>query len=189
MPAHRVNRIKLRVLTEAMIFVTAIAILDWRVDLNVAFGFLYLFPILLLGTVFSVSHVLVAALVCTVLADWLDPFPFSIAILPQDLLVFTSLLGAGLLSTQVAKRRREEVENLKRVENEASARREVEEQFEFLVDSSPAAILTMNRSGDILLANPAAHRLLGISDTTLAGRNINRYIPALGRVTSTKDNL
>ena len=35
------------------------------------------------------------------------------------------------------------MENLRRVEREAAARREAEEQLEFLIDSSPVAILAM----------------------------------------------
>jgi PAS domain S-box-containing protein len=136
-----------------------------------------------------VWQIALAALFCTVLADKLDPFPFSVSVLPEDFLVFTALLGTGLFSIQATRRRREQVEHLTRIETEASARKEAEEQLEFLIDSSPAAIVTMNRSGEILLANPAAHRLLSIAGGELPGKNINRYIPALSRITSAKENL
>jgi PAS domain S-box-containing protein len=62
------------------------------------------------------------------------------------------------------------------------ARREAEEQLEFLIESSPVAILTMTADSRIVRANPAAHRLLRVSGGQLAGRSIRRYIPALGRV-------
>ena len=39
------------VLARAGLLIAAIALIDWRVDLNISFGFLYLFPILLVGTV------------------------------------------------------------------------------------------------------------------------------------------
>jgi PAS domain S-box-containing protein len=183
------DRTKLLTLARAAALILAIALLDWLVDLNLSFGFLYLFPILLLGTISSVWQIALAALFCTVLADKLDPFPFSVSVLPEDFLVFTALLGTGLFSIQATRRRREQVEHLTRIETEASARKEAEEQLEFLIDSSPAAIVTMNRSGEILLANPAAHRLLSIAGGELPGKNINRYIPALSRITSAKENL
>lgn len=189
MKGSRVNKVKLGTLAKASLLILAIALLDWAIDLNLSFGFLYIFPILLLGTVFSAPQIVAAALLCTVLADWLDPFPFSLAILPQDLLVFVALLGSGLLSVQVTKRRREEADSLRRLEQEASARREAEEQLEFLIDSSPAAVFIMDSTGGILLANPAAHRLLATGAQQLPGRNIHRYIPALSRVTSTENNL
>ena len=64
------------------------------------------------------------------------------------------------------------------------ARRAAEEQLEFLIESSPAAVLTMTAGGEILLANPAAHRLFGVPEGRLPGRRIARYVPALGSVPS-----
>jgi PAS domain S-box-containing protein len=171
------------VLARAGFLIALIAVIDWRVDLNIAFGFLYLFPILLVGTVLARWQILMAALLCTFLSDFFDPFPFTLAVaLPQDILVFTSLAGTGLFAYEITRSRRREMENLHRVEIEMTARREAEEQLEFLIDSSPAAILTMGADSLILRANAAAHRLLGAPDGGLPGRSIRRYIPALGRV-------
>ncbi|MBZ5723364.1 MAG: PAS domain S-box protein [Acidobacteriia bacterium] len=173
------------VLARAGLVTAIVALIDWRVDLNISFGFLYLFPILLVGTVLPRWQILGAALVCTLLSDFFDPFPFTLAAaLPTDILVFTSLAGTGLFAYEVARRRRLEADNLRRVEKEAAARREAEEQLEFLIDSSPAAILTTTAEGKILLANSAAHRLLGVTAGELPGRNIRRYIAALGCVPS-----
>jgi PAS domain S-box-containing protein len=171
------------VLARAGLLIAIIALIDWRVDLNIAFGFLYLFPILLVGTVLTRWQILLAALLCTFLSDFFDPFPFTLAVaLPQDILVFTSLAGTGLFAYEITRSRRREMENLHRVEVEMAARREAEEQLEFLIDSSPAAILTMGADSVILRANAAAHGLFGAPDGELPGRSIRRYIPALGRV-------
>jgi PAS domain S-box-containing protein len=173
------------VLARAGVLIAIIALVDWRVDLNISFGFLYLFPLLLVGTALSRWQIVLTALFCTLLSDLFDPFAFTLAIaLPQDILVFTSLAGTGLFAYEVTRSRRREAENLRRVEREVAARREAEEQLEFLIDSSPAAILTMTASGGILLANAAAHRLFGVTGAELPGRNISRYIPALGCVPS-----
>ena len=37
----------------AGLLIGVIALIDWRVELNLSFGFLYLFPIILVGTVLS----------------------------------------------------------------------------------------------------------------------------------------
>jgi len=165
----------------ALIVVTAVV--DWRVDAPIAFGFLYLFPVLLVGSVRPRWQVLITALLCTLLADLFDPYRFSSAIaLPQDILVFTSLAGTGLFAFEVMRSRRRELDTLRRVESEAAARREAEEQLEFLIDSSPVAILTMTADCLISRANLAAHRLFAVEPGTLPGSNIRCYVPALGRV-------
>jgi PAS domain S-box-containing protein len=163
--------------------IALIAVVDWRVQANIAFGFLYLLPMLVMGTVLPLWGIMLTALICTVLADAFDPFAFTVSIgLPQDILVFTSLAGTGLYSHEVARNREREKKHLMAVEIEAAARRTAEEQLEFLVETSPAAILTMGADHLILRANAAAHRLFGVSTGELAGKSIRRYLPALGMI-------
>jgi two-component system, LuxR family, sensor kinase FixL len=160
-----------------------IAIVDWRVQANIAFGFLYILPMLLAGTVMPRWAIFLMALICTVLADVFDPFVFTFSVaLPQDILVFTSLTGTGLYSYEITRSRERERKHLKAVELEADARRLAEEQLAFLIETSPAAILTMGEDHRVLRANPAAHRLFGAPLGELPGKSIRRYLPALGRV-------
>ncbi len=167
----------------AGLLIVVIAVIDWRVDLNIAFAFLYLLPVLLVGTVLSKRLIVLSALLCTVLSDFFDPFPFTLAVsLPQDILVFAALAGCGLFAYEVTRRSRREAEDRRRVESEVTARREAEEQLEFLIESSPAAILTMGADFLILRANSAAYRMLGARQGELLGMSIRKYIPALGRV-------
>jgi PAS domain S-box-containing protein len=70
----------------------------------------------------------------------------------------------------------------RREKQSLAAQRAAEEQLAFLIESSPAAILTMTAEGEILLANPAAHRLLGVAGGSLPGKRIARYIPDLGSI-------
>ena len=48
--------------------------IDWRIELNVTLGFLYLFPLVLLGTTLNWPSVIAVAVGCTLLSDRLDPF-------------------------------------------------------------------------------------------------------------------
>jgi PAS domain S-box-containing protein len=170
-----------RVVIAAAALIAAIAISDRQV--NLSFGLLYLFPIMLVGTALPRWQVVLVASLCTWLTDLFNPFPFIAAVsLPQDALVFTALAGTGLVAYEVARGRRRETEYVQRVEHEATARRQAEEQLTFLINTSPAAILTMSAEGEILLANAAAHRLFGVPGGRLPGRRIDRYIPALGHV-------
>jgi two-component system sensor kinase FixL len=162
------------VLAYGALLTTAIALADWRIEINATLGFLYIFPIVLLGTVLGWWQLIFASIFCTFLSDILDPYPMDMAP-ARDILIFLTLAITGLLSLNVTRSYRREMESI-------AARRAAEQQLEFLIDSSPAAVLTMTGEGEILLANPAAHRLLGVSEGLLAGRRIARYVPALASV-------
>jgi PAS domain S-box-containing protein len=160
----------------AAALIAIIAICDWRLEFNATLGFLYMFPLVLLGTVFNWWELILAALFCTFLSDRLDPFPADME-LARDVLIFLTLATTGLLSLTVTRSYRREKQSL-------AAQRAAEEQLAFLIESSPAAILTMTPEGEILLANPAAHRLLGAARGTLPGKRIARYIPDLASIPS-----
>lgn len=174
------------VLALAALLVTIIALIDWKIVFDVTLGFLYMFPLVLLAAIWGWPRLLLAAAFCTYLSDQLDQFPLDMQ-LPRDLLIFTTLAMAGLLSRAVTKAYRREVESLARANQEMLARRAAEEQLEFLVESSPAAVLTMTAEGEILLANPAAHTLFGVAEGDLRGRRITRYVAALGSVPSVEE--
>jgi two-component system sensor kinase FixL len=162
------------VLACGAILIAAIAAADWKIEINATLGFLYIFPMVLLGTVLGWWQLVFTAIFCTLLSDRLDPFPMDMES-ARDLLIFLTLATTGLLSLNVTKSYRRETESL-------AARRAAEEQLEFLIESSPAAVLTMTAAGEILLANPAAHRLLGAAGSSLLGKRISRFVPALASV-------
>jgi two-component system, LuxR family, sensor kinase FixL len=171
------------VLAFSAILIAIIALIDWRVELNATLGFLYLFPMVLLGTTLNGPELIAAALACTFASDRLDPFSGETE-MARDALIFLTLATTGLLSLGITRVYRRESESLERLRKEAAARRAAEDQLEFLVESSPAAVMTMTADGEILLANPAAHRLLGVSSGLLPGHRITRYVPALGSIPS-----
>lgn len=171
-------------LVAAAALTAIIALADWKIEFNATLGFLYMFPMVLLATVTGWWQLVLAALFCTYLSDRLDPFPMDMEV-PRDVLIFLVLTITGFLSRGMARAYRREMANLASIEKEMIARRAAEEQLEFLIQSSPAAVLTMTAEGRILLANPAAHRLFAVPDATLPGCDIARYVPALGSVPST----
>ena len=61
------------VVARAVILIAVIAFLDWWNAVNVYFGFLYVFPMLLFGSVFTSWRIALAAPCCTVLAEIFDP--------------------------------------------------------------------------------------------------------------------
>src|SRR3984885_6931188 len=67
------------VLTRAALMTVAIATVDWRIEGNVPLGFLYLFPMLLAGSVLSRWQIAAAAAFCTFLTEIFDSFEWSLA--------------------------------------------------------------------------------------------------------------
>src|SRR5579862_2671726 len=53
----------------AAIVIAVIAITDWQVEINATLGFLYIFPMVLLGTALGWWQVILAAAFCTFLSD------------------------------------------------------------------------------------------------------------------------
>jgi PAS domain S-box-containing protein len=170
-------------LVQAGAMIAIIALLDWRVEGNVFFGFLYLFPMLMLGNSSPRWMLAVVAAGCTFLAEWLGPGHWMPgAGVPRDIFVFTAYLGTGLFAYESGRNRRLTSQHVQEMEQEVELRRDAEQQLKVLIESSPAAILTMDASGGILMANEAAHRLLGIEPDMLRGRSIRSFVPALANV-------
>ena len=176
------------VLACAGILTAIIALVDWLVLASIYFGILYLFPMLLVGSILPPWQIILAAIFCTVLGDVFGPFPFNLITTSlQDALLFIALAGAGMYSHEITVKRQRELENRRRVEKEAAARREAENQLQFVIKSSPVAILVTKGNGEILIANPMAHHVFRAGKGELIGRDISRYVPALGRVPSSEE--
>ena len=171
------------IVLRAGLLTTVIALVDWRFDVNISFGFLYLFPMLMVGSRLSRWQIAVAAALYTGLSEVFGSFPWTPAIgVPRLILTFAAFFGTGLFVYESARNRRLTNRHLREIETEVGLRREAEEQMRFLIESSPATIFTLDGNGRVLLANDAAHRLLGIEPHVLEGLHISRYFPALAAV-------
>src|SRR5580700_3573089 len=113
----------------AALLIAAIAITDWKIVFEATLGFLYMFPLVLLGTIWGWWQLALAAAFCTFLSDRLDPFPVDMQV-PRNILIYVTLVTAGLLSRAVTRAYRREVESVARAEHEILARRALEEQLE-----------------------------------------------------------
>lgn len=159
------------VLIRAGVMIALIAIADWRIEGNIPLGFLYLFPMLLVGSALSRWQIAAVAAVCTFLTEMFDTFDwFSPAGVPRDILIFAAFLCTGLFVYEILRSRQIE--------------RAAEEQLSVLIESSPAAVLTADADGSILLANEAAHRLFAVPPAGLAGHSIHEFLPSLANVRS-----
>jgi PAS domain S-box-containing protein len=177
------QRSRKTVLLWAAISITAIAVTDWHFEENISFEFLYLFPMLLVGGCLSRWQMGLVAALCTALGEAFDPFPWTMPLgISRVILTFAAFFGAGLYGFESVRSRRAANALLREITKEVELRRLTEEQLEFLIASSPATIFTLDAEGRVILANSAAHRLLGLEQGTLEGQPIGSYLPALATV-------
>jgi two-component system, LuxR family, sensor kinase FixL len=173
------------VLTRAALMIASIGVVDWRVEGNIPLGFLYLFPMLLVGSVLTRWQIALVAAVCTLLTELFDSFDWHFpAGIPRDILIFAAFFCMGLFVYEVLRSRQTALQHTLEIEREVRARSEAEEQLKVLVESSPAAVFTTNSEGTVLLANEAAHRLFAIPPGTLPSRSIHEFLPSLANVLS-----
>ena len=168
------------VLFRAGAMIALIAIADWRIEGNIPIGFLYLFPMLLLGSVLTRWQIACAALLCSFLAETFDSYQWlPESGVPRDIMVFSAFFGMGIFVYEVVRSRKVALTHLQQIETESNARRDAEEQLEILVESSPATIFTTDEKGNILLANDAAHRMFALLPGSMSGKSIRNFLPAL----------
>jgi len=170
------NRTKLLVI--AGLSVTAIAVVDWLTKPYISLGFLYLFPIMIVGGYLSRKQIIGIALVCAYLQEAFSDLPGNEALVR---LVFSSagFIGTGLFISELLRNRRIVLKHIEELKDQVQLRQDAEEQLRMLVESSPAAIITIDSNGIILLANEAAQRLLAPETQPLRGQTIGSYLPSL----------
>jgi len=174
-----------RFLLAAAILVLAIAIIDWQTKPFISIGFLYLFPILLVAGFLPWWQIVLLALVCSILQELFSELPSSEAIY-RLVMAFAGFSGTGLFVSQIIRNRQMALDHLAEVEKQTDLRREVEEQLQVLVESSPVAIVTIDSAGTILLANEASQNLFGPGSTPIVGLSIEQFVPALQAAVQTQ---
>ena len=155
-----------------------IALVDWYTRPFISIGFLYLFPIFLISGIFKRWQIVASAIACAALQELFSNLPLGYAI-PRLAFSFVGFVGTGLFLFELLRNRRIVLAHMDEIENQNRQRRAAEEQLRILVNSSPAAILTVGPSGEILLVNEAAQELFNPEDGDLRGQSIGKYIPAL----------
>src|SRR5690348_14172905 len=123
----------------------------------------------------------ILAILCSALRASFDlPHPQFLELLLRFIFAFLAYTGLGLFVIALIRNRELAVKHLAEVRREQSLRREAEEQLQVLVESSPAAIITVDGAGMVLAANKAAEGLFGISGgKSLRDRRIGEYLPVL----------
>ncbi len=174
-----------RFLGAAAILIVVIAVVDWQTKPFISIGFLYLFPILLVAGFLPRWQMTLVALVCAVLQELFSELPSNEAI-TRLLMASAGFVGTGLFVSEIIRNRQATLEHLKELETQIGLRKEIEEQLQVLVESSPVAIVTIDSAGVVLLANEASQTLLAPGSATLVGQPIVEFLPALQAAVQTQ---
>lgn len=152
------------VLLASSVIVVAIAAVDWWTKPYFSLGFLYLFPIMLVAGILPRWTIVLLGLACALLSERfsnLDPADANIRLGFETL----ALCGCGLLTFEVVRNKRLSLE--------------AQERIRVLVETSPAAIVTVDERGFIELANQAANELMIPHDGKLVGQPVAAFLPEL----------
>jgi PAS domain S-box-containing protein len=156
----RQNRNRSLLGSAGMILVIAAA--DWWTPAYLALGYLYLLPIVLAAGFLPRWAIALLGFGCALLAEAFGLAGQSFVRLGFETL---ALSGCGLFVAEICR-------------NRYLALR-IQARLRALVETSPAAIITVDRHGVVELANRAADELMLPCDGHLAGQQIAAFVPEL----------
>src|SRR6202050_3828420 len=156
------ERNRTTVLASSGAIILVVATVDWWTKPYVSLGFLYLFPIMLAAAFLPRWLVALLGFACACLAEVFSSLDQSFVRLGFETL---ALAGCGLFVGELIRNRRLSTEG--------------EARLKALVETSPAAIVTVDGRGFIELANRAAVKLLAPRDGHLIGHPIAAFLPEL----------
>ena len=164
LPLERIweDRYRTPVLLVSGAIITIVALVDWWTKPYVSLGFLYLFPIIFVAAFLPRWAVALLATGCAVLAEVFSSLEPSLVRLSFETL---ALAGSGLFFAELIRNRRLTIQ--------------AEARLKALVETSPAAIVTVDERGFIELANRAAHELMAPRDGKLVATPIAAFLPEL----------
>ena len=174
----RAGSLKVLAVTAAVMAVIAFA--DWSVGNTFSLGVLYIVPMMLGAIVLRPFQTLLLAVVCAFLKSLFDTPGSHAEVSLRFAFAVLAYFCSALFVAALVRNRRLVIEHLGKVEREQVLRQEAEEQLSILVESSPAAIMTLDKWGIVLGANNAAHSLFQLAEGQgLIGRPIDPYLPML----------
>jgi PAS domain S-box-containing protein len=156
------ERSRTPVLVVSAAIITMVALVDWWTKPYVSLGFFYLFPIILLAAFIPRWSLILLAVGCAVLAEIFSSLEPSWVRLGFETL---ALAGCGLFVAELVRNRRLTLQ--------------AEARFRAVVETSPAAIVTVDERGFIELANKAANDLMAPREGRLTGAPVAAFLPEL----------
>ncbi|HEY1242970.1 MAG TPA: PAS domain-containing protein [Bryobacteraceae bacterium] len=171
-------------ITVCAIAAVLIAIIAWAdAQLrDVTIGYLYLIPILLSAATLNGVQIVVLAAICSFFREAFDPLQWSAGAGGRMLTALAGFSMAGFFAAELNQRRRLLTNHLQEVQSQVRLRMDAEQQLRSLIETSPLAILTIDHSGRVLLANESVREMLNFKQGDLHGTDITPHLPILPRM-------
>jgi PAS domain S-box-containing protein len=161
-----------------------IACIAWADALlpTMSIAFLYLIPILMSAAALGSLQIVGLAVLCSFLREVVDPLAWTAGATERLLTTGAGYAMTGFFIVSLSQRRRLLNQHLLDLQTEVRRRQDAESQVRILIETSPLAILTIDQSGRVLLANQSARDLFDFGENALAGAAVEPYLPILPRM-------
>ncbi|MDE1163148.1 MAG: ATP-binding protein [Acidobacteriaceae bacterium] len=158
-------------------FVAVLVLLEWKLNIDYSLGILYVFPVMIAGTVLTSWEIVLAAILCAYTRGVFINLETPLEHVLRFGMAAVAYIGCGLLIRQITESRRNVLKHYASLRFEQRLRLRAEEQLRLLAQSSPAAILTISSRGEVLAANTAAEEIFGAESNALWKRSIDELVP------------
>lgn len=175
----------LRIMAFTALLIGSISALDWKLFPHASLGLLYLFPLFLAATRLSRWQIVALSAFLTALKEAFGPYGSHLAA-DRMLTSLASYIAAGWFIHELVKNWRITRQHMRAIDDRDRLVRESEEQLRILIETSSAAILTLDGSGKVVQANAAANRLLGM-ESGVIGLDVAEYLPTVGRLAASNN--
>lgn len=160
-----------------VVFLSILILLEWRFDFDFSLGILYVFPVMIAGTVLKRWQIVISSIFCAYTRGLFTADETHLEHILRFCMATIAYTGCGLLIYQITESRRVVMMHYARIRFEQKLRRRAEEQLRLMAESSPAAILTIGANGEILAANSAAEEVFLVDQGSLLSREIRPLVP------------
>lgn len=158
--------------------IAALVLTEWWIDIEYSLGVLYIIPLMLGGVILNRRQIILLALLCAFARGLFTNVATQLEYILRFIMATIAYSGCGLFVIELRRNRQMYIAHLAQLEMQQALRHEAEEQLRVLVESSPAAIMTLADDGRVLAANRASVEMLGIQTRSeLVGISIEPFMP------------
>lgn len=166
----------------AVFLVLLLVLIEWRYRFDFSLGILYIFPVILSATILNRWQIVAASLFCAYMRGVFTPEETLVDHILRFFMAAAAYAGSGLFVVELTSSRRLLMRQYAKIKVEQALRLAAEKQLRLLVESSPAAIVTLDNAGRIIAANRAANEIFAADSTeSLLSQPIQNYLMVLAQ--------